>query len=83
MLLLNVNKVTKNFEYENILNNVSFNLNEGKVFLIVSPNGCGESILIKILADFRKVNKENISIKNAKEAYLKQVQDEQSDTTCY
>lgn len=84
MELLNVNKVTKNFGYGNILNNVSFNLNEGEVLSIVGPNGCGKSTLIKILAGIEKCDKGNVSIKkDAKVAYLKQVQDEQSDKTCY
>ena len=84
MELLNVNKVTKNFGYGNILNNVSFNLNEGEVLSIVGPNGCGKSTLIKMLAGIEKCDKGNVSIKkDAKVAYLKQVQDEQSDKTCY
>ncbi len=84
MELLNVNKVIKNFGYGNILNNVSFNLNEGEVLSIVGPNGCGKSTLIKILAGVEKCDKGSVSIKKGvKVAYLKQIQDEQSNKTCY
>ncbi len=84
MELLNVNKVNKNFGYGNILINVSFNLNEGEVLSIVGPNGCGKSTLIKILAGVEKYDKGSVSIKKGmKVAYLKQVQDEQSNKTCY
>lgn len=84
MELLNVNKIIKNFGYGNTLNNVSFNLNEGEVLSIVGPNGCGKSTLIKILAGVEKCDKGSVSIKkDVKVAYLKQVQDEQSNKSCY
>lgn len=84
MSLLNVNGVEKNFGYGCLFKNVSFSLDEGEILSIVGPNGSGKSTLMKIIAGIEKCDNGSISIKkNSKIAYLKQVQDDKDDRTCY
>ena len=39
MLILNVDKISKNFGYGQLFDNLSFSLNEGESISIVGPNG--------------------------------------------
>ncbi len=42
------------------LNNISFEVNEGECFSIVGSSGSGKSVLLEIIAGFRKVHSGNI-----------------------
>ena len=46
MLILNVDKISKNFGYGQLFDNLSFPLNEWESFSIVGLNGCGKSTLV-------------------------------------
>ena len=84
MSLLNVNKIKKNYGFNILLNDVSFNLNEGENISIVGPNGCGKSTLVKIIAGEETSDSGSISIKkDAKISYLKQINDEYENKFCY
>lgn len=73
MLILNVDKISKNFGYGQLFDNLSFSLNEGESISIVGPNGCGKSTLLKMIAGLEKVDSGNINIKKgANVAYLDQ-----------
>lgn len=73
MIILDVNKIGKNFGYGQLFEDVSFSLNEGESISIVGPNGCGKSTMLKIIAGLEKVDSGQISIKkDAKIAYLDQ-----------
>lgn len=74
MIILDVNKVAKNFGYGTLFENVSFSLQEGESLSIVGENGCGKSTLLKMIAGLEKVEQGEIHIKKgAKIAYLDQV----------
>jgi len=74
MIVLDVNKVAKDFGYGSLFEDVSFSLNEGESIAIVGPNGCGKSTLLKIIAGIENTDKGSVSIKkNAKVAYLDQL----------
>lgn len=74
MIVLDVNKVAKDFGYGSLFEDVSFSLNEGESIAIVGPNGCGKSTLLKIIAGLENTDKGSVSIKkNAKVAYLDQL----------
>lgn len=83
MLILDVNKLSKNFGYGQLFEDVSFSLNEGESISIVGPNGCGKSTLLKMIAGIEKVDKGSINIKKgAKVAYLDQTGSSVDDARC-
>lgn len=74
MIILDVNKLEKDFGYGKLFEDVSFSLNEGESISIVGPNGCGKSTLIKMIAGIEKIDGGQVNIKKgAKVAYLDQV----------
>lgn len=73
MIILDVNKLTKNFVFGTLFENLSFSLNEGESISIVGPNGCGKSTLLKIIAGLMRADFGTVNIKKgAKCAYLDQ-----------
>lgn len=73
MIILEVNKLTKNFGFGTLFENLSFSLNEGESISIVGPNGCGKSTLLKIIAGLMRADFGTVNIKKgAKCAYLDQ-----------
>ncbi len=83
MIILDVNKLSKDFGFGKLFNNVSFSLNEGESISIVGPNGCGKSTLLKMIAGLEKIDSGTISIKkDAKVAYLDQVGSSYEDNRC-
>lgn len=73
MIILDVNNVSKSFGFGNVLNEISFSLNEGERVAIVGNNGCGKSTLLKIITKIEKVDSGTISIKkDAIVQYLEQ-----------
>lgn len=73
MIILDVNKLAKNFGFGVLFENLSFSLNEGESISIVGPNGCGKSTLLKIIAGLERADSGTINIKKgAKCAYLDQ-----------
>lgn len=74
MLILDVNKLAKNFGYGQLFEDLSFTLNEGESVAIVGPNGCGKSTILKIIAGLETADKGTVNIKKgAKVAYLDQL----------
>lgn len=63
MIILEVNKVNKNFGYGTLFENLSFSLNEGESISIVGPNGCGKSTLLKMIIGLTKIDGGSINIK--------------------
>lgn len=73
MIILDVNKVSKNFGFGQLFENISFSLNEGETISVVGPNGCGKSTLLKLIAGIERLDSGTINIKkDAKIAYLDQ-----------
>ena len=80
MLILDINKVRKDFGFGPIIEELSFSLNEGEKISIIGPNGGGKSTLLKMIARIEKCDSGTISIKkDAKVAYLDQTSPDQSD----
>ncbi|MDT8718900.1 ABC transporter ATP-binding protein [Clostridium sp. 19966] len=49
MSMIEVKNVTKRFKDKLVLDNVSFNVEEGEMFGLIGPNGAGKSTLINIM----------------------------------
>ena len=64
MIILDVNKLSKNFGYGQLFEDVSFSLNEGESISIVGPNGCGKSTLLKLIAGLERADFGSVSIPN-------------------
>ena len=80
MIILDVNKVSKNFGYGQLFSDVLFSLNDGESISIVGPNGCGKSTLLKIIAGIEKSDTGSISIKKgASVVYLDQTSSDRVD----
>ncbi len=80
MIILDVNKVSKNFGYGSLFENVTFSLNEGESISIVGHNGCGKSTLLRLIAKEERLDNGSISIKkDATVAYLDQIISDKSD----
>ena len=80
MIILDVNKVKKNFGYGILFEDVSFSLNEGERISIVGVNGCGKSTLLKIIRGIERMDAGTVSIKKgAKVAYLDQTSSDKVD----
>lgn len=81
MIILDVNKLTKNFGFGTLFENLSFSLNEGESISIVGPNGCGKSTLLKIIAGLMRADSGTVNIKKgAKCAYLDQTASSSQDS---
>lgn len=73
MIILDVNKLGKDFGYGKLFEDISFSLNEGESISIVGPNGCGKSTLLKMIAGIERKDTGTVSIKkDARVAYLDQ-----------
>lgn len=80
MIILDVNKVSKDFGQGTLFEDLSFSLNDGESLSIVGSNGCGKSTLLKIIAGLVRVDSGTINIrKGAKIAYLDQTGSSISD----
>ena len=80
MIILDVNKVSKNFGYGSLFENVTFSLNEGESISIVGHNGCGKSTLLRLIAKEERLDNGSIGIrKDATVAYLDQIISDKSD----
>ena len=73
MLVLNVDKLSRNFGYGDLFKDLSFSLHSGEVLSVVGPNGSGKSTLLKIIAGLENKDSGNINIKkDMNVAYLDQ-----------
>lgn len=74
MIIVDVNKLAKNFGYGSLFEDVSFSLNEEESLAIVGPNGCGKSTILKIIAGLESTDKGSVNLKKgSKVAYLDQL----------
>ncbi|MGN1163115.1 MAG: ribosomal protection-like ABC-F family protein [Christensenellales bacterium] len=69
MIILDVNKLTKNFGFGVLFEDLSFSLAEGESISIVGPNGCGKSTLLKIIAGLERPDGGTINIKKGAKCF--------------
>jgi ABC-2 type transport system ATP-binding protein len=63
--LISVNGVSKSFKGINLFEDVSVDIEKGKIYGIVGPNGSGKSVLFKMICGFIFPDKGTISIQGS------------------
>ncbi len=61
-MILSVENLTKKYGDVIAVNNISFNINSGKIFGFIGPNGAGKTTTIKSIAGLISFDKGNISV---------------------
>lgn len=83
-MILSCNDINKSFGINNVLTNISFNINEKDRVALVGVNGAGKSTLFKILTKEISPDSGNINIpKNAKIGYFSQNLNLNEDNTLF
>lgn len=62
MDIIEIKNISKKFDDKIVLDNISFNIEEGDFFGLIGPNGAGKSTLINIMTGLLDANKGSISI---------------------
>jgi len=62
--MLKINNLTKYFDGQLILDNISFSIKENEIVAMVGANGCGKTTLLKIIAGLENKNQGEIVLKN-------------------
>ena len=80
MIEIGINKVIKNYGFNNVLNGISFEIHKGEIVSLVGANGSGKTTLLKIIAGEENPTGGNVSVRNgASIGFLKQIQDIEED----
>lgn len=56
--------ISKNFNNTQVLDDVSFEIVEGKFYTLLGPSGCGKTTILKLIAGFETPTKGNILFNN-------------------
>ena len=83
-MILQVSNVSKTYDKNEVLKNVSFHIEEHEKCAITGINGAGKSTLLKIIAGEEEPDTGSVSIsRNIKLSYLEQNPSENSEKTIY
>ena len=56
MALLEIKNIKKSFDENLILNDVSLNVEQGEVIVILGPSGCGKSTTLRMIAGLEEIS---------------------------
>lgn len=70
MNIMKIDHITKKYGRKTALQNVSFALEEGKLYALCGNNGAGKSTLLRILCNIDRVNEGSVQYKNEPIHYL-------------
>ncbi|RBW68276.1 ABC transporter ATP-binding protein [Bacillus taeanensis] len=62
--MINITEISKAFDRENVLSNVSFSIHKGSIYGLLGSNGAGKTTLLKIIAGIYKQDAGEIRIEN-------------------
>ncbi len=60
--VLAVNEISKGFNGDNLLDNISFNISKGEKVAIIGPNGVGKTTLLKIILEQLEPDKGTVAL---------------------
>lgn len=69
-MLLQILNLTKKFDKNHVLENISFNLEKGKVICFLGPSGCGKSTLLRIIAGIESFDSGEITNNASHTAFI-------------
>lgn len=64
MDLIRLENVSKAFGNKKVIDNISYNFEAGKIYGIVGTNGCGKSVLFKLISGLMKASSGKIIVNN-------------------
>lgn len=74
MIDINLNKISKRYGTNVVLNNIDLTINKGEKIALIGSNGCGKSTLLKIIIKEENVDGGDVAIrKDATLGYLSQI----------
>ncbi|MCI6737123.1 MAG: ABC transporter ATP-binding protein [Intestinibacter sp.] len=62
MSIIKVENITKRFKDKLVLDNISFDIEEGEIFGLIGPNGAGKSTLINIITNLMMADSGNVFV---------------------
>lgn len=62
--MLKIESISKSFKNRIVFKDVSFNCEPGKIYGFIGPNGCGKSVLFKVICGFLTTESGTINYKN-------------------
>ncbi len=62
--ILNVENLSVSYDNHNIIDDISFNLDEKGIYAVLCPNNCGKTTLIKAISGIIRSNRGKISVNN-------------------
>lgn len=80
MIEISLNKINKSYGFNNVLNNLSFDIKTNERIALIGSNGCGKTTTLKIIMGIESYDSGNISIrKESKIGYLTQMPPKEDD----
>ena len=80
MIEISLNKINKGYGFNNVLNNLSFDVKTNERVALIGSNGCGKTTTLKIIMGIESYDSGNISIrKESKIGYLTQMPPKEDD----
>ena len=74
MIEISLNKINKSYGFNNVLNNLSFDIKTNERVALIGSNGCGKTTTLRIIMGLESYDSGNISIrKESKIGYLTQI----------
>ena len=71
MPILEIKNLIKKYHTKNVIDNISLNVDSGKIVGLLGPNGSGKTTLIKLLAGLLTATSGDILIDNAEQIAAK------------
>ena len=81
MIDINLNKVSKSYGFDKVLNNIDLTINKGEKVALIGSNGSGKSTILKLIVGIENASSGDISIrKNITIGYLSQIPVDENKT---